>query len=235
MSEGWEMDEYGDDIFDFEGTEIEQKTNEYMDFLRGTARKEIMQELQELRAEVTTLREFKRTVLANEREFAKEKKNLEREFAKKKESLERDVKNARLRELFGEYIIDAWRVKRIFTARPKCDKCNEERMIEFISPRGKLMTEFCACAEKDVHYEVATAELAKIENCRLTNGETEWRRKYFLTGEGDSLCAVNTVYDGKPFEDMWYAATQVIFLDEQKCKEFCDYLNKKSEEWDHET
>lgn len=213
--------EYYDDMFEREQTKVEQKTNEYMEFLREAVRQEVKDELQTLRAEVETLREFKRTVRANEAKFAEEKR-----------SLERDIRNARLRELFGDYIVEAWRVKRVFSERPKCDKCNEGRMIEFISPRGKRMTEWCECAEKDMHYEVDTAELVKVENCRLSDGGTKCFRKYFLPTADDELSATNDVYDGTSFEDIsFYAATSKIFLDEQKCRDFCDYLNKKTQEW----
>ena len=227
------MDIYYDDDF-YEPSEAEAKLREIADMLKGAVKQEIKDELEWLRREKAELQRFKDKQRENDAELAQ----AFRELRAEREKLERTVKQARIRELLGEYIVAAWVVQRVYTEKPKCDKCNERREIVYYSPRGKEHCESCECAEKTVSYRVQATELVEIETIKKF-GELEWSRVYYtaptIWEDGkeheESIERTRNVYDGKPFEEISdYWCTNVVFLDESKCQEFCDYLNNKERE-----
>lgn len=243
------MDIYGDDILDnlcdddecfgddeeyFEPSETHMKMREIIGMLKTTAKQEIKDELERLRRENAELQQYKDKFRENNEKVGQELRNLRFE----RERLERTVKQARIRELLGEYIVAGWVVQRVYTEKPKCDKCNERREIVYYSPRGKEQRESCECATSTLSYKVQTTELIEIET-RKKFGELEWLRVYYTTPtiyedgkeREESIERTSRVYDGKPFNEISdYWSTSVVFLDEAKCQEFCDYLNNKERE-----
>lgn len=223
-----EYDEY------FEPSELDERMREIAETLKESVKAEIKQELETLRAENERLREYERMAHENDIRLAAELNKLDQE----RTGLRKSVRNARLRELFGDYITTAWCVQRIYTKKPKCDKCNAEREIEYKSPRGKTMYEPCECSDAEIHYEVKPTELISVERTDRW-GETKYNRTYFTAGaiwaDGsvieNSIERTNDVYNDEPLEELKpYYAMRYIFLDESKCKEFCEYLNSKEKE-----
>lgn len=228
------MNNYYDDEF-YEPSEAEAKMQEITDMLKESVKQEIKSELEWLRSENAELRQYKEKQRENDAELARALRELKAE----KEKLERDVKKARIRELFGDDIVSAWVVKRVYSQKPKCDKCNSERKIEFLSPRGKKCKEDCECSECTVSYVPQKTELIQIKT-DTEWGDVKWKRVYYSaptiwhdgTEIEDSVQHVSRVYTGESFADIGdsYRATGTVFLDETKCKEFCDYLNNKVKE-----
>lgn len=228
------MNSYYDDEF-YEPSEAEAKMQEIAEMLKGSVKQEIMNELERLRSENAELRQYKDKQQENDAELARAL----RELKAAKANLERDVKKARIKELFGDYIVSAWVVQRIYSHKPKCDKCNSERKIEYLTPRGNKRTEDCECSECTVSYVPKQTELIEFET-KTEWGDIKWRRVYYSapsiwhdgTEIEDSVHRINWVYKGESFADISdsYRATQIVFLDESKCKEFCDYLNNKEKE-----
>lgn len=236
------MNIYGDDIFDnlcdddeyFDLSIAETKMREITDMLKTAVRQDIKNEIERLREENAELQQYKDKFRENNEKVGQELRNLRFE----RERLERTVKQARIRELLGEYIVAGWVVQRVYTEKPKCDKCNERREIVYYSPRGKEQRESCECATSTLSYKVQTTELIEIET-RKNFGELEWLRFYYTAPtiyedgkeRDESIERTRRVYDGKPFDEISdYWSTFVVFLDEAKCQEFCDYLNNKERE-----
>lgn len=231
---GNEMCNYYEDEF-YEPSEAEAKMQEITDMLKESVKQEIKSELERLREENAELRQYKEKQRENDAELARAL----RELKAGKEKLERDVKKARIRELFGDHIVSAWVVQRIYSQKPKCNKCNSERKIEFLSPRGKKCKEDCECSECMVSYVPQKTELIEFKTSDEWS-DVKWRCVYYSaptiwydgTEIEDSVHRLSNVYAGEPFSDIGesYRATQTVFLDEAKCREFCDYLNNKEKE-----
>ena len=222
----------------YEPSEAEAKMREITDMLKGAVKQEIKDELERLRKENAELRQYKDKFQENNEKVGQELRNLRFE----REKLERTVKQARIRELLGEYIVAGWVVQRVYNEKPKCDKCNERRELVYFSPRGKEMRESCECSETTVSYRVQTTELIGIETHKEW-GSIKWRRTYYtaptIWKDGsefeDSIERISRVYSdetNEKFEDIdnSYVATKIVFLNEAKCQEFCDYLNNKEKE-----
>lgn len=228
------MNSYFDDEF-YEPSEAEAKMHEIAEMLKGSVKQEIMNELERLRSENAELQKYKEKWRENDAELARSL----RELKAAKANLEQVVKNARIRELFGDYITSAWVVQRVYSRKPKCDKCNSDRKIEFLSPRGKKCQEDCECSESTVSYVPQKTELIEFET-KTEWSDVKWVRRYYsaptIWYDGkeieDSVQRITWVYKGESFADIGdsYRATQIVFLDESKCKEFCDYLNNKAKE-----
>lgn len=230
---------YGDDFFCdddefYEPSEAEAKLREITDMLKGAVRQEVKDELERLRRENAELQQYKDKQEENDARLAQALD----EFKAEKEKIERTVKRARIRELLGEYIVGGWVVQRVYTEKPKCDKCNEKREIVYYTPRGKERRESCECAEATLSYRVQTTELIEIETMK-SFGELKWLRVYYTAPtiwkdgrEGEeSIERTSKVYDGKPFDEIAdYWCTSIVFFDEAKAQEFCDYLNNKERE-----
>lgn len=231
------IDTYFEDCFCedgeyYEPSEAEAKMQEITDMLKGAVKQEIKDELERLRKENAELRQYKDKFQENNEKVGQELRNLRFE----KEKLERTVKQARIRELLGEYIVAGWVVQRVYSEKPKCDKCNEKRELVYYSPRGKEMRESCECSESTLSYRVQTTELIRVE-IRKEWDSIKWCRTYFtaptIWKDGkeveDSIERTSHVYNDEAFEKIAesYLATRYVFLDEEKCKEFCEYLNKK--------
>ena len=63
------------------------------------------------------------------------------------EVAEKKWKDARLHELLGDNLTVGWRATFAEVYGEKCDKCDEDRMIHFTSPQGRVLSERCECAK----------------------------------------------------------------------------------------
>lgn len=223
---------YSEEIY--KPIEVEEKLNEIKSILKEAVREDLLTELATLRKENERLREYERTADANDAKLAKELQKL----ASERKKLEKNVKNMRIRELFGDFISTAWCVQTIYNEKPKCDKCNDKRQLEYKTPRGVTMHENCECSEKLIHYEPKQTELIEIQSCERF-GENEIIRTYYTAGTlgttgkviEDSVQRTSLVYNGRPFKELkGYNKSCCIFLDKAKCEEYCDYLNNKEKE-----
>lgn len=224
------------DVFD--ESEAENVANDVIEMMKTAVREDIIVELTTLRAENERLREYEKLAYECDKKLADELQKLENE----RKTLESKVKNMRIRELFGDYISTAWCVQRVYTDKPKCDKCNADRMIEYTTPRGKEQSELCECGEKLITYIVQPTDLMAIET-ELKWDERIYTLAYYTAGaiwsDGErieeSVKRTSAVYEdifaGKTFDEIpGYYYCELIFLDKTKCEEFCEYLNKKEQE-----
>lgn len=217
----------------FDETEIGNVTNDVIEILKTAIKKDIIAEVTTLRRENERLREYEKLAYKCDIRLSQELQKLEDE----RKNLEKKVKNMQIRELFGDYISTAWCAQKVYTSKPKCDKCNADRKIEYTTPRGKKGFELCECAEEIITYNVHPVDLMTI-NTDLQWGMIKYNRQYYTAGTiwnngeriEDSVKRVSTVYNDEPFDEIKkYYYDEMIFLDRIKCEEFCEYLNKKEQ------
>lgn len=212
--------------------------------LLGTLKEEIKTELEHLRKENEELRPYKEDRDRLQRELQTVQANCKRRV----EDAERKARAAALDELFGDCVVDAWKVGREYTKRPKCDKCDENRKLHYTTPRGRQMTEDCECAECFVKYVPKQAIMARFKlhpNVPVKNQDDpnafsrpvfRWYTTEYSTIEDGTEFVVDSDSEvgnyrfadreNTPFEKLneW----QDVFTSKERCQEFCDYLTAKN-------
>lgn len=211
--------------------------------LLGTLKEEIKSELEHLRAENEELRPYKEERDRMHNTLIRTQQACEKRI----QDAERNARNMMLEELFGDCIIDAWKVGREYIKGPKCDKCDENRKLHYVTPRGRAMTEDCECAESFVQYTPIPAIMARFkvkprERVSNQNNSDSWHHpvfrwyatEYERIEDGtefviDSEAEVGSYRfadkDDTPFEKLneWNS----VFTSKERCQAFCDYLTEE--------
>lgn len=224
---------YNYDDYFYEPSENDIVMSEIGDILKKMVKKEILDELETLRTENAELRKFR-----------DERKNYEAKIREAEyksqvaiEKAQREVKSTRIHNIFGEMLSVGYMIATNSKRRPKCDKCNEERRIEYTTPLGKTAYETCDCNGYDYFYEVKEVEMVKFSiRKRAGYDRDEHVVRYFSHArdtyddkeDENNYERVTWVYNNEPFEELakksYYG---VVFLNKDKCQEYCDWRNKQ--------
>ena len=103
--------------------------------------------MERLRKENAELQQYKQ----ERQEVENVKKWYESRLQTEVEAYKRELRSAKIKELFGDYIVIGWGVKKKITLPPKCNKCDEIRYIHFKSPSGKDLRVFHKYYAPSVH------------------------------------------------------------------------------------
>lgn len=158
------------------------------------------------------------------------------------EQREKDMERNVLRRKFSEMLKPLEERSQIYRANysyvrdEKCSKCNDDRKLEYKTPRGKLAYEDCACNTSYKVWDVEKADIIRLDLYKDRN------YPYSLS--------VTPKYDGASYDDMYckfelktfvenlddtdmnfnieeFDYEEVAFKNKEDCQKFCDYLNKK--------
>ena len=190
--------------------------------IKENVKQDIKQEMERLRKENAELQQYKQ----ERQEVENIKKWYESRLRTEVEAYKRELRSAKIKELFGDYIVIGWGVKQKITLPPKCDKCDEKRIVHFKSPSGKELTELCDCAHGKFVYEPIELSLMKI---RDYNGNIS---RYYCDNESRSEDSeyydyTSYVYDGKtPFDKLTYYWA-IVFLDKETCERYCAWKTEQ--------
>lgn len=218
----------------YEPSEFDEKVEEFKDYLRKSVKEETQELIEKLQKENNELRGVRDNWNKVKRGYEEKQRELQREI----EACKANAARMRLDELFeatGMNVI-LWipRIKAV--CKPKCGKCDKARLIHFKSPSGKDCTENCQCAKIFYKYSPKPYYLSEFRiNHRTGKGELPllmWFKKYSdyssdydgYTYDSSNLCKF--VYDGEDFEALSEKKGDIYFREEEKCREYCEYLNK---------
>ena len=140
-----EMYEPGYDYF-HEPTEFEQEVDSFKEALRGSVKKEIADELEKLRATVKEQGEKLKNLAALEAAAKADKKAYEWKMGHAERFAMDKVKKEGIRKLLDVLAEPRYRIDTERRSQPKCNKCNEDRKLEYTTPRGRVAYEPCECA-----------------------------------------------------------------------------------------
>ncbi|WP_055108923.1 hypothetical protein [Paenibacillus ihumii] len=214
--------------FYYEPSEFEQQVDEFKQSLLNAVRYEYKAEMERLRKENAELQDIKK----RKKEIEAEHANALRQFESEKLNFENKLKRMRLAELLGENLLIAWFPSSQNNRKPKCDKCDEQRLIHYTTPSGKPAHERCECSEYKRFYKPE-----EIECYQFYQSKNSWGGKmpaislYYQRKEDreyDSFEACRRPYGGEPFEkvERW----NVAFNSQEECQAYCDWLNAKEAE-----
>lgn len=218
------MDDYWDNYGEFNEAVEELKST-----LKDTVKEEVTKELETLRKENRELKDRQENLTQLESEAAQLKAQAQREF----DSAKGRALEARAKELLEALSEPAYRLKSAYVNPPKCDKCNDQRKLEFTYPSGKTGIETCdVCGTSKTVYSVVDAIVVEAKIARW-GGKREivtWYTPYYEDKDGDDADVIRghtevRFYKDEPFEKL---GTGINFRDHDKAQEFADYLNSKN-------
>ena len=196
--------------------------------IKENVKQDIKQEMERLRKENAELQQYKQ----ERQEVENIKKWYESRLQTEVEAYKRELRTAKIKELFGDYIVIGWGVKQKITLPPKCDKCGEGRYIHFKSPSGKDLREPCQCAKGKKEYAPYDLHLIRINQGGIFNGERNIFNYYapIVHDPDDYQDVFDRVYKGEPFEKIneW----KVVFLDKETCEKYCEWKTEQEEKRD---
>lgn len=191
--------------------------------IKENVKQDIKQEMERLRKENEELQQYKK----ERKEVENIKKRYESRLQTEVEAYKRELRSAKIKELFGDYIVIGWGVKQKITLPPKCDKCDKDRYIHFKSPSGKDLREPCQCAKGKKEYLPLDLHLIRIRQDNPFNGKRRiWN--YYAPSVNDSddyRDVFDWVYKGEPFEKIneW----NIVFLNKEDCEKYCEWKTER--------
>lgn len=186
--------------------------------LASSVKQKFLDEMDALRKENEALREFRdeRDAYYRELEQAKEQYEINARRAEKAAS------RKRLKELLSTFSVSGYRVSVEYKCGPKCDKCDGDRKIHYVSPAGRKMVEDCLCASKVPSYSPREVPLVSFD---ASDGLSSLYFEMTDTGDYDRYDKRADLYDEKkpPFSEI--NLYRAVFLKKDDCMRFCDWLN----------
>lgn len=191
--------------------------------IKESVRQDIKAEMERLRKENAELQQYKKEL----QEVENIKKWYESRLQTEVEAYKRTLRQEKIKELFGDYIVTGWSVTRKITLPPKCDKCDNERYIHFKSPNGKDLKEPCQCAHGKKTYYPLELHLIRINQGSIFNGERKIFNYYApsVHDSDDYREVFDLVYNEEPFEKIneW----NVVFLNKEDCEKYCTWKTEQ--------
>jgi hypothetical protein len=206
------MDEYGDDEYYGDATEAETLFDEFAAKAKGLLKKSVIDYVEKTRKENEELHLRIEEVKQKECSLECRAKMLKRD----KENMLVEVKKQALADILSELRIEVFTADYQTIRVKKCDKCNENRALEFTYPSGKKGYEQCECARTYNMYIPEKISAYKISN---ENGITSYFKRNDYT-----LKAMDDIHYGRDFSKV--NKFSAIFATEKDCQCYCDYLNK---------
>ena len=149
-----------------------------------------------------------------------------------KSQFQRKLRCERLSELMGDFEVIMYRVDDDYVKMPKCNNCNKDRKIEFISPLGSKMTENCTCNTTKTVYKVEEFVCAEFRIDRDKRQMLMWYKvKEGKDRDYDHCKLLNDnakVYEeGTNSEDLDVKYYDLYFKSKEQCQKYCDWLNNQ--------
>lgn len=193
--------------------------------------------MEQLVKENNELQEVKKNWQSLENEYKSKIRELENEKSK----LELNAKRMRLEELFeGEFNTILYSADYIYVYAGKCNKCDDDRKINFLSPLGKEMKEDCECSKAYRKYTVKPYYCTEFRVNRYRKDDEMpllmWYKRYRDYSSDydgytyDSSDLVKNIYS----PDMNYETIfndykhSIYFRNEADCQNYCEWLNDKN-------
>lgn len=218
----WEEDFYN------EPSEFDMLVDEFKEQLRASVKEEIIAEMDALKKSNEELRDIRDHWEAKVAELENEYEEKRRELEKKLREAESTADNAKRMALFDlirDYPDHAYTVDTKYIEKPKCDKCDDNRKIQFITPRGRTMYERCECDELKPVYSVRAIPLVEIT--RHWNGDTLPKYLYNKDPDDIFLRFASTFCDDKPFDQIDERYVTPLFRSEDRANQYVEWKNQQ--------
>ena len=211
--------DFPDDFF--EENEFDSRIEELKAAVKENVKQEIIDKISSLERENEELRVFRdrRDEIVGEyrRAIAQAEEDARR--------AEDKARHAKLTELLGPYLTEAWKADWRLEQGPKCGKCDENRQVHFVSPCGREMKEECTCAKRTTVFFPRKISLYRL--CEYRSGMIEKAYENTSNCEEADLRSMNLIKDGADFAKIntYHDAFETLEL----CQKYCDWKNSEEE------
>lgn len=208
-----------------EPSEFDEKCTELIQMLKDSATDELKTELEQLRAENARMKDIVENYDDKVRELDRERDKL----CQEKRNAMTKAKQMRLSELFEDFVETAYCVKCVYTEKPKCDKCDEDGYIHYLSPQGRKVKERCDCRVKNEHYEITEAKCKSFK--RNTWGVESYNKllsQYIPDSDDEWTRSCDYFYNGEDYSEL--SQYRAIFRTPEEAQKYADWLNEKEKE-----
>lgn len=205
------------------------------DAIRGSVKKEILDEMKRLETENKKLQGIKEHFEEIERDYERKKEECDRIIA----AAEYRARSARLEEILRDHKLIKWKVACTLAYGPKCEKCDKSRQIKVMLPSGRTVDDRCQCKTGDGRYyypvpyglhEISDKTYgirAFYKECSAYDGE-----KYYVVDREFSMSILDdsmkkNIEDWKNHKMKEDKITSFLFDDREECQNICDVLNEK--------
>lgn len=222
---------YEDDFY-YEPSEFDQQVEEFKASLIKSVKEEFLQRMEALEKENAALRKFR-----DEKEaFIRDCENRVAKAQREARMAEEKWKTARLHQLLGDSLGTGWKVGYKMEYAPKCDKCDDNRYLHFLSPQGNPCKEICKCAKYTTRYFPQEATLSKMyvrkRNFPPDSVRIDWRNRYYTVDQKrnddcDVYEVATDVYEPGFVCEKVQNVYRAVFLTEEDCQRYCDWLNEQ--------
>jgi hypothetical protein len=203
--------------------------------LKDSATKDLKAELEQLRKENAEMKDIKNNYEQKVLELERAKRDYEWKENNLRYKIEQEVKRLRLSKLLEDFQTTLYCVRNTGKEKPKCDKCDENGYIDYLSPRGTKQREKCVCRDRGTYYTVEStycsefkiAEYGEERNNKIVGWyklHSDRDKEYYTSSE----YASDKIYKGQDFdkiENYYYC----YFRDEKTAQNYADWLNKNLE------
>lgn len=220
----------------YEPSEYDEMVEEFKNTLRESVKQEWKDRMAKLEAENKELQEVKKNFKAIKDDYENAKRNCEAEKNRALVNAKREAHKARLSELLGDTQVNYWKITTERIQKPKCDKCDNNRRIKYITPMGREATEYCSCYDGGTRYIPNQMTMYEI---KLYNTYDEKASIWFIQKYKDDDLLVNSaeylgnkviIEDDTNLDEISADNKyNLYFKSEEKCQAYCDWLNNKAE------
>lgn len=143
-----------------------------------------------------------------------------------RENMLSDVKKMRIDELMEDLYVTLYKAESRSYLGEKCNKCDENRKLKYLTPRGKEAEELCECGSSKYKYVPSEQRI-----CEFTVRGKSFIAWYKQSGDSDyyqSSSVPDVVIDGDTnFAELKCNST--YFRAVEQCQAYCDWLNAKGD------
>lgn len=221
---------YEPDFYEPEPSEADELIESIKEKLRTEVKQEILDELAKLRktnGELTTkvknLAELERASIIAKGEYEHKAKQAER-------TAKSDAAQLAANELLAVIATPKFTVDSIYTKKPKCDKCDGKRRLNYKTPSGRESYEMCDCNGSDHSYEVVEQMVKTISKDRYKDLIVRYvvSREFMasLNREGDHIRST-ILSQPRSLEAMEGNYSEYGFDTRESAQALADHMNTK--------
>lgn len=218
-----------EDFFNEGPSDYELFMNDLKETLKKSIKDEFIKEMDKLRAENKKLQNVKENFEKIKLDYA----HKEQELKAREQDMEKNLARKKIMELatIADMKAQIYYIDDDTAYLPKCDKCDENRLIHFKSPTGKDCTEPCPDCGTTYHkYYVKPVDTMKI---LFPNDPAIRRVAYYLRHDhwGETYSYdLQDIYRGSAADydaSDGYKMHHTAFESKELAQEICDRINKE--------
>lgn len=218
-----------EDFFNEGPSDYELFMNDLKETLKKSIKDEFIKEMDKLKAENKKLQNVKENFEKIKLDYA----HKEQELKAKEQDMEKNLARKKIMELatIADMKAQIYYIDDDSAYLPKCDKCDENRLIHFKSPTGKDYTEPCPNCGTTYHkYYVKPIDTMKI---LFPNDPALHRVAYYLRHDrwGESYSyELQDIYKGSAADydtSSGYKMHHTAFESKELAQGICDRINKE--------